>query len=140
MVLKNAGLGESNQVIRVENSGKATTIYGSLKNDCPKDSCKDMRILGAGPELEDFVKNTSSKDRIIYTNCEGCEIAVLESLLDTGAVTEFKYIHFATHFVNTQIDYCKRLCKIRQRLSITHDFIIGLDYAQERYVRHIDAF
>ena len=135
VVLKNAGLGEFDGTVLVSNTGKSTTIFDNHINGCGDSSCARLKILKAGPVLESFVRN-SSYERILYTNCEGCEISVLESLVAQNLAKQFKYIHFATHYLKSQNDYGERLCKIRERLSLTHELVIGIDFAQERYMRN----
>ena len=77
-------------------------------------------------------------DNILYTNCEGCEIEVLERLLDTEMIKYFKYIHFATHALGKP-GQAHSLCKIRWHLMSTHAMQYGFFFAQERWVRVIDT-
>jgi hypothetical protein len=127
------GISDVDSTLLAKVSGKGTEVSDSFEQtDC--ESCEKVVIRDAYKVITELLPENKGHDFIFYSNCEGCEIPALERMLDTGLVGYFKYIHFATHFVKLPF-YEPRLCKIRERLSLTHKPVFAVTYAQERYER-----
>jgi FkbM family methyltransferase len=127
----NYGLSDENKVLTVHDVGPGTSTHSGT--DACTDGCQTVTIKDALPVFASLLKEIQPADAILYTNCEGCEIPVLERLLEGGLVQRFKYIHIATHADGTD-HYVARLCRIREKLERTHRLLKDVPYAQERYV------
>ena len=126
------GLSDEDKDLFVGDSGPATSTHSGAEG-C-KQGCQTVRIKDTLPVLAPLLRQTLPFDAILYTNCEGCEVPVLERLLEGGLIGRFKYIHIATHVDGTD-HYVARLCRIREKLERTHKLVKEVPYAQERYVR-----
>jgi FkbM family methyltransferase len=132
--LYNFGLGDQNLNITVPLAGAGTSTVRS-HDACAMGMCEVVEIREAIGVIGPILSANSNREAMLYTNCEGCEVLVLERLLDTGLITRFKHVHVATHARGTP-HYVSRICHIRERLNETHTMVFGLPYAQERYVRN----
>jgi hypothetical protein len=102
------GISDEDATLSTEVSGKGTEVFGSPnKTDCK--ACEKVVIRDAYKVITEILQENKGQDFIFYSNCEGCEVPVMERMIDTGLVQYFKYIHFATHFV-TMPFYESRLC------------------------------
>lgn len=137
VTLLNYGLGDVTTNVTVQNRGKATATASVSSDECSAGSCEVVHIKDTVETLLPIIAETASYEHMLYANCEGCEVPMLERLLDSGLVRNFKHIHFASHVEGT-LHYIARVCRIRERLAATHEVVFGLPYAQERYVRKYD--
>jgi len=128
------GISDMDATLSTIVSGKGTEASQFVnKSDCI-DACVQVVIRDAYKVITEILQENIGHDFMFYSNCEGCEVPVMERMIDTQLVQYFKYIHFATHFV-TMPFYESRLCKIRERLDMTHKLLFAVTYAQERYER-----
>lgn len=131
------GLGSGAKYITASVQGKSTSAVG----DDPgcKGACTTLHIRDIVETMQKLRPlHEGSHDAILYNNCEGCEIEVLERLLDTGLATHFKYTHFATHALDMP-GQAQALCGLRWRLMHTHAMQYGAYFAQERWARMAHA-
>ncbi|MES2626690.1 MAG: hypothetical protein V4628_15495 [Pseudomonadota bacterium] len=132
IVIHNFGIGSKNFIAYVQNQGPSTTALNSACTESRTCHKIVVREINSVLQENSFV-TSSAVDNMLYTNCEGCEIDLLEALLQSGLIKHFAYVHFATHYVDST--YVARLCNVRLLLSTTHDYLFGFPYAQERWKR-----
>jgi hypothetical protein len=138
-VLNNYGMSSKDYTIQSPLLGAATSSRaGSLFDLCKiKENCEELQIRETISALkENRFEDLKNKDNVLYTNCEGCEIDVMQALLNNDLVQYFSVIHIATHYLqNEHVLYAKAHCAISERLEKTHRRVFGIMYAQERWVR-----
>jgi len=130
------GLSDENKELTIRDAGPGTSTHSGA--DPCSQGCHTVTIKDALPIFASLLRQIQPADAILYTNCEGCEIPVLERLLEGGLVDRFKYIHIATHADGTD-HYVARLCRIREKLERTHRLLKDVPNAQERYVLKING-
>lgn len=131
VVVNDFGLGSSDRKLKIADHGAGTSVVAERSkpraNDpvaVVKEACEALRN-----------HNLAGGSNILYTNCEGCELEVLENLLTCDLVKHFAIIHVATHML-PGVNVPLRFCQIRSELLKTHAYLYGASYAQERWVRH----
>ena len=128
----NFGLGDSNTSMVICDEGQSTRGEGSSVFQVNKKgkNCFDIDIRPAGPTLANIL-NGRQVDLIVI-NCEGCEYALLESVLSTkNLVIQFDKILLSRHSINKDKGFQKknrfveRYCNIEALLKKTHtrDFV-----------------
>lgn len=132
VTLAQIGLGNSNRSIVVRSAGKSTSAFGA---PCAvnESGCSTLQIREVMSALNDLgFDHSDDVDNVFYSNCEGCEVEVLEQLLRLNMARYFSTIHFATHMEPIP-NLDTRACRIREKLSRTHRFLYGVPFAQERW-------
>ena len=135
--IKTYGLGNQNFTIQVKNNDKGTSVLRDVSCEDSK-TCEKLLIKDASwALLEDGLK--PDECNFLYTNCEGCEISVMQSLIQNNLVHYFKYFHLATHVVSdknhTSKYYVKQHCMNMAKISKHYYKVDGLFFAQERWMK-----
>lgn len=119
----------------------------SIDSATPSTVTTKLHILKSKKKSENLVKiketvsalnenNFAPTDmNMLYTNCEGCEIEVLQNLIEKDYLKHFKIVQFGTHKINIE-NYASILCGIRYELSKTHKRIEPyVTFGNEKWVR-----
>jgi FkbM family methyltransferase len=73
---------------------------------------------------------------LITVNCEGCEFEIMEELISSGMIGQFRHIQFATHptlkHLKQPID---RYCEIQEKLKRTHKVTYQYKWCWESWKR-----
>lgn len=134
VMLYDFGLGKKNDkffVNVVGHGGDATSIFIENKQ---KDSCL-LRVYNTTEFLIRLGVACFEVD-LITINCEGCEYDILETLLSTNIVKQFRHIQFATHPTLQHLKQpAERYCEILERLSRTHVISYQYKFCWEMWTR-----
>ena len=136
VILNNYGLSNKNYSIWSELRGAATSSRNSFTADVVKkyQNYQELRIRDFYSALKENTFNKTAQN-MLYMNCEGCEIEVMEALLDNKLAHYFSIIHIATHFLrNENNKYIMAYCKISEKLVKTHKKVYGFMFAQDRWI------
>lgn len=118
------GLGASDAVLKMEQRGLGSTVYG--KNDDASVATIDVRIRDIATVLDEL-----GYDRVDYIkiNIEGAEYDLLERLIETGWVTRTRYllIQFHEWYGNAHL----RRWQIRRKLRASHDQVWNFPWIYE---------
>jgi hypothetical protein len=124
------GLGSEDSSFMVPKLGPSTSA--AFASNCAKDSsgCAkfDVKSVEESLAVDKFDK---AVDNVLYTNCEGCEVPVMEMLHLIGYLQHFKYIHIGTHAISHELN--RGHCANMMRLAKTHVKLYGVQFAQERW-------
>ena len=118
------GLGKSDQRTAFALAGDATGAWSSSPNIEPvliQDIWGIMKNWG--------IENID----LISVNCEGGEYDILERMIETGIVKNFKYIQVQYH--NLFPEASERRDKIREALTLTHTEKYNIPWAWEAWTR-----
>lgn len=134
VMLYDFGLGKKNEnffVNVVGHGGDATSIFIENKQ---KDSCL-LRVYNTTEFLIRLGVACFEVD-LITINCEGCEYDILETLLSTNIVQQFRHIQFATHPTLQHLKQpAERYCEILEKLSRTHVISYQYKFCWETWTR-----
>lgn len=114
----NVGLGAKYDrfMIKMEgNDGDATSpFFGSGQGTC------SLKIVNATDFFTKLAVGNYQID-LMTINCEGCEYDLLETLLSTDLIYQFRHIQFGTHPTLKNLrDPVRRYCKIQEWLRRSH--------------------
>ena len=80
------------------------------------------------------VREAKGIPSLISINCEGCEWALINEGLDDGFFQKVPIIQIGWHNYGEELGKrAVQLCEIRERLSISHDFVDGVAFGWERW-------
>ncbi|XP_048756184.1 uncharacterized protein LOC125666896 [Ostrea edulis] len=106
----------------VGNGGDATSIFAGNDNG---GNCL-LRVVNTAHFLLRIGVPCYEVD-LITINCEGCEFEIMEELIDSGMITQFRHVQFATHPTLRHLQQpVERYCGIQEKLRRTH--IISYQY------------
>ena len=117
----NFGLGSSDRSIEIRDMNDGTSAF--INPNDPKISERPLSTLKIVNALDFFASlgiGCAQVD-LLSMNCEGCEIEVLEMLIETSMIKYFKHIQFQLHTSLKHLNnITRRYCQIRERLPLTH--------------------
>ncbi|XP_060607303.1 uncharacterized protein LOC132759527 [Ruditapes philippinarum] len=126
----NIGLGEKTATVNIDVKGEATNVLEKGGNT----TVKLIRSI-------DFFTNigVGSFDIDLLTmDCEGCELQVLESLLENNMINYFKNIQFESHshvMGFKRNDWQRRYCVIQEYMSRSHRLTFQYKHVWENWRR-----
>jgi FkbM family methyltransferase len=111
--------------------GDATSIFAGNDNG---GSCL-LRIIN----IKDFLVKVGLpcyEVDLITVNCEGCEFEILEELISSGMIGQFRNIQFASHPVLKGLKQpVERYCEIQEKLKRTHTISYQYKWCWENWKR-----
>ncbi|XP_060567060.1 uncharacterized protein LOC132725888 [Ruditapes philippinarum] len=115
----NFGLGLKTETIAIELKGEGSNIYS---NDFGQKKI-NVSVINSTEFFQNLGVGIYSVD-LLSMDCEGCELDVLENLLETGMVKYFKNIqleiHTLAYFIIDREDYLRRYCTLQEHMRRTH--------------------
>ena len=126
-----AGASDEAGYFTVADTGPSTSM--SFEVECGpgnKYKCKKAILRPIMDILQEYGFDKLTNN-VLYTNCEGCEVPVMEVLLRNNVVQYFNDIMIGTHAIS--YDYNRRHCNNMKALSKTHVKVQGLQFASERW-------
>ncbi|KAK3083487.1 hypothetical protein FSP39_023846 [Pinctada imbricata] len=132
----NFGLGKTNKMIEIRDMDDGTSAF--LNSSDPRYTERPMSFIRIVNAIEFFLSlgiGCSEVD-LLSMNCEGCEIEVLEMLIETNMIKYFKNIQFQLHTNLKHLkDVKRRYCQIRERLPRTHKVLYSYPFIWEGWQR-----
>ena len=80
-------------------------------------------------------KHSPADIDLLSLNCEGCEVALLETLLSQNYIESIPEVQLSWHPLDTIPNVKERRCRIRAELSRTHDLYYSFHFSWESWVR-----
>ncbi|XP_061198302.1 uncharacterized protein LOC133206367 [Saccostrea echinata] len=134
VTLYNFGLARKNEKFYVNvlgHGGDATSIFTGNDNG---GSC----LLRVANTTQFFVQVgiPCYEVDLITINCEGCEFEIMEELLSSGMIVQFRHIQFATHPTLKHLkNPAQRYCEIQEKLKRTHKVSYQYKWCWESWTR-----
>lgn len=129
----NFGAGDRQEVIHVHLSGNVAQGTSVFK-DAAKTGCL-LKVVNVTEFLLKVGVGCFDTD-LITINCEGCEYAVLESILSSNIISFFKHVQFASHpNIRGLKDPIPRYCAIQELLRRTHVLSYHYKFTWETWKR-----
>lgn len=73
---------------------------------------------------------------LITVNCEGCEFEIMEELISSGMIGQFRHVQFATHPTLAHLKKApERYCEIQEKLKRTHKVSYQYKWCWESWTR-----
>ncbi|XP_033755812.1 uncharacterized protein LOC117338561 [Pecten maximus] len=116
IVLYNFGVDVRNRTFLVNRGDDATSIFSKHKGNVK------LQILAVSRFFE-MLRISEKKVDLITLNCEGCEYAILDYLLSTNNIHQFRNIQFQSHRVPAVCHPVKRFCWYQELLPKTHKLV-----------------
>ncbi|XP_048755570.2 uncharacterized protein LOC125666452 [Ostrea edulis] len=132
--LYNFGLARKNDKFYVNvwgNGGDATSVFAG--ND-DGGSCL-LRVVNTTRFLLQAGVPCYEID-LITVNCEGCEFEIMEELIGSGMMNQFRHVQFATHpTLKHLLKPAERYCEIQEKLKRTHTMSYQYKWCWESWKR-----
>ncbi|KAK3086433.1 hypothetical protein FSP39_018402 [Pinctada imbricata] len=130
------GLGYSNKIVELRDINDGTSAF--MNSNDPRYTDKPLATIRIVNTIEffSFLGVGCTDIDLLTINCEGCEIEVLEMLIETSMIKHFKNVQFQPH---TNLKHLKnvtrRYCEIRERLAQTHRIFYSYPFLWESWQR-----
>jgi hypothetical protein len=126
----NIGLGEKTATVNVDVKGEATNVLEKGGNTTVKLIRSIDFFTNIGVGIFDI--------DLLTMDCEGCELEVLESLLENNMINYFKNIQFESHshvMGFKRNDWQRRYCVIQENMSRSHRLTFQYKHMWENWRR-----
>ncbi|XP_060063894.1 uncharacterized protein LOC132544329 [Ylistrum balloti] len=134
IVTYNVGLGKKNEVFMLSIEGHDGDATSPFLAKTAEGTCS-LKVVNTTVFLTKLGVGCYDVD-LLTLNCEGCEYDVLESLLATSLINNFKHIQFATHVkLQYLVNPVKRYCDIQELLQRTHRLSYSYKFNWETWTR-----
>ncbi|XP_061162773.1 uncharacterized protein LOC133171994 [Saccostrea echinata] len=134
VTLYNFGLARKDEKFYVNvlgHGGDATSIFSGNDNG---GSCL-LRVVNTTQFLLQVGISCYEVD-LITINCEGCEFEIMEEILASGMIGQFRHIQFATHPTLKHLkNPAERYCEIQEKLKRTHKASYQYKWCWESWTR-----
>ena len=126
------GIGKEDRTDTVKMDGQATSKF--LGTDAPKASLVPLRQVNATNFLLQMTIKYHEID-LLTINCEGCEYDILDTVLDSTLVNQFKHIQISFHHFGQLGNTLKRWCEYQELLKRTHRMVYQYKLFWESWTR-----
>lgn len=134
VVMYNIGLSKKNEKFMLSIEGNAGDATSPFRAKASEGTCS-LKVVNTTAFIGKLGVGCYDVD-LVTINCEGCEYAVLESILGTSLVNNFKHIQFATHTkLANLVDPVTRYCEIQELLLRTHRLSYSYKFNWETWTR-----
>ena len=134
ILLYNFGLAKKNDKFYVNvlgHGGDATSVFAGNDNG---GSCL-LRVVNTTHFLLQMGVPCYEVD-LITVNCEGCEFEIMEELIASGMISQFRHVQFATHPTLKHLKNApERYCEIQEKLKRTHTVSYQYKWCWENWKR-----
>ncbi|XP_078320579.1 uncharacterized protein LOC144617642 isoform X1 [Crassostrea virginica] len=134
VLLYNFGLARKNKKIHVNvlgHGGDATSVFAGNDNG---GSCL-LRVVNTTHFLLQIGIPCYEVD-LITVNCEGCEFEIMEEVIASGMIKQFRHVQFATHPTLKHLQNApERYCEIQEKLKRTHTISYQYKWCWESWIR-----
>ena len=126
----NIGLGKKTCAVNIDVRGEATSIFAKAGNTTVKlvSSLEFFTKIGVGYFDID----------LLTMDCEGCELDILDDLLENNMMQYFKNIQFESHSHVTRLkrdNWEERYCRMQQYLTRSHRLTFQYKHVWENWRR-----
>ena len=126
------GIGKEDRTDTVKLAGIATSKF--LGTNAPKESLVPLRQVNATNFLLQMIFKYPEID-LLTINCEGCEYDILDTVLDSTLVNQFKHIQISFHHFGQLGNTLKRWCEYQELLKRTHRMVYQYKLFWESWTR-----
>ena len=134
VLLYNFGLARKNKQFHVNvlgHGGDATSVFSGNDNG---GSCL-LRVVNTTHFLLQIGIPCYEVD-LITVNCEGCEFEIMEEVIASGMIKQFRHVQFATHPTLKHLQNApERYCEIQEKLKRTHTISYQYKWCWESWIR-----
>ncbi|XP_078341992.1 uncharacterized protein LOC144627888 [Crassostrea virginica] len=134
VLLYNFGLARKNEHFYVNvlgHGGDATSVFAGNNNGR---SCL-LRVVNTTHFFLQIGIPCYEVD-LITVNCEGCEFEIMEELIASGMISQFRHVQFATHPTLKHLHNApERYCEIQEKLKRTHTISYQYKWYWESWIR-----
>ena len=126
------GTGKEDRTDTVKLAGLATSKF--LSKNAPKEALVPLRQVNVTNFLLQMVIKYKEFD-LLTVNCEGCEYDILDTVLDSTLVNQFKHIQISFHHLGQLGNTLKRWCEYQELLKRTHRMVYQYKLFWESWTR-----
>ncbi|XP_069137254.1 uncharacterized protein [Argopecten irradians] len=132
VLIFNFGIGNKSAKTSVKLSMDGTSSFNTINADV------NIRLVGARPFFLGIGLGFFDVD-LLTMNCEGCEFAVLDFLLDSKLINNIRNVQFQPHKLDRVADSVYRYCEYEERLKRTHQLVFRHPFWWESWSRKYNA-
>ncbi|XP_045193167.2 uncharacterized protein LOC123549285 isoform X2 [Mercenaria mercenaria] len=128
----NVGLGKTNEYVNIKSNNTGTkSNHAENSTIVVKDATEFFKSIRVGKFDMD----------LLMMDCHGCELDVLENIIESNLVINFKNIQFNSHgsslyMHNASVNQKERYCNLQEKLSRTHRSTFQFKYIYENWRRN----